>query len=206
MNSSWQKLCLVLLATLWLTTAAFAQKRKQEHNYVPLREVRLQMKDFSFPKQDGSVLNLRAALEENKLVLIHYFAAWCHNSNYDVKTMTELYNKYREHGLLVIGVCEYSSPEELDKFIARHQPTYPICVEGDGKKKDRTGTTHYQYRSQIDDQRIWGTPLNVLIKATELQKDGETVARRVHIAPGEVIVDDIEELIRKVLDLKSDTK
>ncbi len=182
-----------------LLAATAAAQDHREHDYAPLREVEMEIKDFTFPTLEGGSSNLREAASGKKLVLVHYFAAWCHNSNYDVVTLTELYNKYRDQGFLVIGVCEYSSRGELRDFVKKHKPTYPICIEGDGKKKDRTGTTHFKYRSQVDDKRVWGTPLNVLISAGEVQKEGEVVARRVHIAPGEVIKTEIEEIIRRHL-------
>ncbi len=171
------------------------------HDYAPLREVAMEIKDFSFPAPDGARVNLRESARGKKLTLVHYFAAWCHNSNHDVKTMTEIYDKYRDRGLLVIGVCEYSSRKELRKFIEKHKPSYPICAEGDGKKKDRTGTTHYEYRRRVNDQRVWGTPLNILIADSDVQNEGDVMATRVRIAPGEVVKTELEEIIRRHLQL-----
>lgn len=169
------------------------------HYYVPLRDVQMDIQDFSFPTPDGKTIKLSEAVKGKKLVLVHYFAAWCHNSNFDVKTMKELYEKYKDQGFLVIGVCEYSNELELRGFIERHEPTYPICVEGDGKMKDRTGTTHYAYRNQLDDNRHWGTPLNILIAAEDVQKKGDVIAKHVRIAPGEVIKSEFEQLIQEKL-------
>jgi peroxiredoxin len=201
-------LCLLLAATA--TKAVFAQTDQKlkvqtveaaSHDYAPLREAGIEIKDFTFPSLDDSQINLRESARGKKLTLVHYFAAWCHSSNFDVKTMTEIYDKHREQGLLVIGVCEYSSRKELREFIEKHKPTYPICIEGDGKSKDRTRTTHYAYRKQVDDQRKWGTPFNILIADGDIQSEGEIVARRVRLAPGEVIKTELEEIIRRHLGL-----
>jgi hypothetical protein len=116
--------------------------------------------------------------------------------------MKDLYEKYKDKGFTVIGVCEYSNETELRGFIEKYKPTYPICIEGDGKMKDRTGTTHYAYRSQLDDNRHWGTPLNILISADDVLKTGEVITRHVRIAPGEVIKKEFEELIRETLSKK----
>ncbi|MFN0085196.1 MAG: TlpA disulfide reductase family protein [Blastocatellia bacterium] len=192
-------LCLLLL--LSLAIPALAQRKADDdrgHYYAPLREVEMEFKDFTFRTPQGGALNLREAAKGKKLVLVHYFAAWCHNSNYDVATVNQLYNRYRDQGLLVIGVCEYSRNDELKEFIARHKPDYPICIEGDEKKKDRTGTSHYAYRKQVDDQRLWGTPLNIIL-TEELGGEGEVAATRVRAAPGEMIKTEIEELIREMV-------
>jgi peroxiredoxin len=195
-----------LLATLGARAAAQSDPKQKtqtleahEHNYVPLREVELEVRDFSFPMLNGRPLTLREAIKDKRLILIHYFATWCHNSNFDVKTMTDLYTRYFDQGLLVLGVCEYSTPNELRAFIEKHKPTYQIGLEGGSKKKDRTGTTHFAYRKKVDDQRVWGTPLNILISAEDVLAEGEVVARRVRIAPGEVIKTELEELIQQKL-------
>jgi len=201
MKSALKTFCLLFVVFAAISTSAFAQDDKG-HYYVPLRDVDMEIKDFNFAMLDGKTINLREAVKGKKLVLVHYFAAWCHNSNFDVKTMKELYEKYKDRGLMVIGVCEYSNENELRGFIERHQPEYPICIEGDGKFKDRTGTTHYAYRSLLEDNRHWGTPLNVLIAAEDIQKKGDIIAKHVRIAPGEVIKSEFEELIEQKLKLK----
>ena len=201
MKSALKTFCLLFVVVAAISTSAFAQDDKG-HYYVPLRDVDMEIKDFNFAMLDGKTINLREAVKGKKLVLIHYFAAWCHNSNFDVKTMKELYEKYKDRGLMVVGVCEYSNETELRGFIERHQPEYPICIEGDGKFKDRTGTTHYAYRSLLEDNRHWGTPLNVLIAAEDIQKKGDIIAKHVRIAPGEVIKSEFEELIEQKLKLK----
>ena len=95
-----------LALVLWLSTGVQAQDDRG-HYYVPLREVEMEIKDFNFATLDGKTVNLRDAVKGKKLVLVHYFAAWCHNSKFDVKTMKELYEKYKDKGFTVIGVCEY---------------------------------------------------------------------------------------------------
>lgn len=190
--------CLLFVLLLAAGISAVAQD-DHSHYYVPLREVEMEIKDFSFATLDGKTIRLSEAVKGKKLVLVHYFAAWCHNSNFDVSTMKELYAKYKDRGFMVIAVCEYSNELELRGFIERHQPEYPICIEGDGKFKDRTGTTHYTYRSKVDDNRHWGTPLNILIAAEDIQKKGDIITKHVRIAPGEVIKSEFEELIREKL-------
>lgn len=198
MKSALKTISLLFALVLGLSASAKSQDDRG-HFYVPLREVEMEIKDFSFATLDDKTVNLRDAIKDKKLVLVHYFAAWCHNSKFDVSTMKELYEKYKDKGFTVIGVCEYSNETELRGFIEKFKPTYPICIEGNGKMKDRTGTTHYAYRSQLDDNRHWGTPLNILISAEDVLKTGEVITRRVRIAPGEVIKKEFEELIREKL-------
>jgi hypothetical protein len=189
------------LLALWLACPpAPATRAEIEHQRAPLREVKLKLKDFSFPTLDGRTINLRAASQGQRVVLVHYFAAWCHNSNYDVVTINKLYERYKSQGFEVVGVCEYSSAEELRAFVEKHRPAYPVCVEG----SDRTGrkdSTHYDYRRKADDRRKFGTPFNVMVRAADIEPHGETLAKRVHAAAGELIEEDAEKFIREQLRL-----
>jgi peroxiredoxin len=187
------------LLALWLAAAPLAGMRAEiEHQYAPLREVKLKLKDFTFPTLDGRAINLRDAANGKRLVLVHYFAAWCHNSNYDVVTINKLYARYKSEGFEVVGVCEYSSADELRAFVEQHRPAYPVCVEG-SDKADRAKSTHHKYRREADDKRKWGTPFNVMVRAEDINPEGDTFAKRVHAAAGELIEEDAEKFIKQYL-------
>lgn len=201
-----------LILTLWIVflalgpgSPALAQTEKSgegnEHHYGPMREAEIDLKDFTYPTTQGGSIRLRDAIRDKKLVILHYFAAWCHNSNYDVKTMTEIHNRYKDQGVLVLGVFEYSKNNEIRDFLQKHSPPYPICIEG-GKKLDRTATTHYAYRKRVNDDRAWGTPLNLMFTAADVQDEGEIVASRVRVALGEVVKSEIEDWIQSNLPKK----
>jgi peroxiredoxin len=202
----------ISIGTIWLILAALmtaplppAQTGAQTedgHAYAQLQTAELEVKDFEFPTLGGEKIRLSEAARGQRLVLVHYFAAWCHNSNYDVETINELYRKYQDQGLAVIGVCEYSTRGELKKFIGKHKPAYPICFEGEGRKSDRTRTTHHYYRSKIADNRVWGTPLNLLFGLEDMRNEGEIVAGRARVAAGELIKTEVEELILAKLSQK----
>ncbi len=199
---------LLLLAILTMLAAPSVSSQGDQtdanHQYAPLREAKLEFKDFSFPTLENTTLNLREAARGKRLVLVTYFASWCHNSAYDVDTLNELYAKYREQGLEIIGVSVYSSPDELRNFIKQHNTAFPICRESDEKVKNRNDTTHYRYRKQTDDSRRWGTPFSLFISASDIEERGETVAKRARVAAGELIKKDVEEFIRQQLGVTSD--
>src|SRR5436190_19446433 len=122
MKNALKRMCLLLVAMPALAIAAASQDDRG-HFYVPMREVEMEIKDFNFATPEGKTIKLSDAVKGKKLVLDHYFAAWCHNSNFDVETMKEFYEKYKDRGFMVIGGCEYSRPEELREFIVKHKPS-----------------------------------------------------------------------------------
>ncbi|HZS08322.1 MAG TPA: TlpA disulfide reductase family protein [Blastocatellia bacterium] len=195
-----RSLALMLVALAGSAASLCAGSEDVEHQYASLREVKLELKDFVLPTPDGKMISLREEIRGKKLILVTYFAGWCHNSGYDVETVNELYNKYRDQGLAVIGVAEYSTREELREFIEKHKPAYPICVESDDQKPERKQTAHFKYRGKAGDKdRKWGTPLSLFVTSEEIKDKGETVAKRAHIAAGELIKAEVEEFVRRQL-------
>ncbi len=169
-----------------------------DHKTVAFKEVKLELKDFSFQTLEGKTINLREVARSGKVVLVTYFAAWCDNSAHDVETVKALEKRYRKKGLVVIGVCEYSSRKEVQEYLEKHKPAYPICIEGDDQTKKET-STHFSYRQQCGDERKWGTPFSLLLRSKDLTPEGEIVATELRAANGELTKDDAEKTIRKCL-------
>jgi len=202
LNKTVLAVCQCFLCALLLCCAAQAQTKVEthDHEYAELQAAELEIKDLTFKTLDGKTLSLRELAAGNKLVLIHYFAAWCHNSNYDVETIKELYAKYKDQGFQVMAIGEYAKPNELRDFINKYQPPYPIVLESQ-RTKDREKTTHYAYRTQLQDKRLWGTPFNLLLNVADFQATGEVVTNRAHVAFGELMKSEVEQYIRQQLKL-----
>lgn len=176
--------------------AAFPPLGSKNHEYGSLRNVTLELQDFRVTTSEGEKTTIRELLRNRKIVLLHFFATFCHNSNYDVVTINELYRQYGESGFQVVGISEYSTPEELRKFMIRHKTAYPMVME---TETGRTKTRHYRYRTRSGDDRKWGTPFSMVIDGREIDPVGEPLARQMHIATGELVRAEIESLIRRRL-------
>jgi len=175
------------------------EETHKRHEYVPLRKARVEVVDFEMPTREGAPIQFRELIQDAKVVLIHFFATFCHNSNYDVRTINDLYRAYREQGLVVIGVCEYSTADQLRRFQERHRPEYPIVLEGEGTREDRERTLHYRYRRQVGDQRHWGTPFNLFLEKWSSDPKKPILTRKVKVATGELIRDEVDAMLRRRL-------
>lgn len=176
----------------------------QTHEYSPLTNAGFDLHDFRLPTLAGDNLELAGMAGRGKIVLIHFFATFCHNSNFDVATVEELYKTYHDRGLVVIGVSEYSSPAKLKEFIERHGLSYPVVLDGEGRREDRTKSLHYRYRTEAGDTREWGTPFSVIFESDVASPDGIVpengiVSRRMKIAKGELIRTEVESFIKRSL-------
>ncbi|NOT58639.1 MAG: TlpA family protein disulfide reductase [Acidobacteria bacterium] len=175
---------------------AFAQNH--DHEYGPLHEKQFEFKDFTYNTLEGQSVNLRELAAGKKLVLVHFFSAWCHNSNYDVTTVKALYEQFKDSGLAVIGICEYSKPDEVREYLNQHQPAYPVVIESQ-KEKDRRKSSHFAYRTAAKDIRLWGTPFNVLLSVDEFSASGEVVTSKALVNFGELEKADVEKFLKERL-------
>lgn len=180
-------------------TAQKALKDEIDHKLVTFEPHKLAYKNFVLPTTvEGQTLDLRAATKGKKLILITYFAAWCENSHHDYETIQHLLKKFGDKGFAVIGVCNYSELKEVQEFITKHNPAYPIGLESTDDKR-REQTMHYSYRKQCGDARKWGTPFSLLIEAKNIHAEGETLATEIFAANGEMDRKEAEKLIKQLL-------
>src|SRR5215470_13892782 len=107
-------------------------------DYAPIVERKLDFYDFKYPTIVGGAFDLRDYLKGKSLIVIEYFAGWCENSNRNGHVIQRLWSKYRDRGLGVIGVAEYSDEVELRIHINRIGIEYPVLIETKklGQRKD----------------------------------------------------------------------
>jgi thiol-disulfide isomerase/thioredoxin len=192
---------LVPLATILivLATAAAAQ---DAHEYAPLEERTITYKDWTFTSlADAKPVNLREWAKGKQLVLVVYYAPWCGNWHFEAPVVARLHEKYKGHGFDVIAVNEYGSIDEARAFFAKTGgPAYTVVVESDDRAA-RDKTTHYAYREASGDDRNWGSPFNVFLEPARLATEGDVLAEKVWVVGGELVEADVEQFIRRRLNL-----
>jgi thiol-disulfide isomerase/thioredoxin len=174
------------------------------HEYAPLQEKTVNYKDWTLKSlKDGTPLNLRTLAEGKRLVLVVYFAPWCPNWRNEAPVAASLYEKYKSSGLEVIGVGEYAAAADIKAFFGEKGAPYPVVIESE-TREDRDKTAHYAYRQLTGDTRRWGSPWNIFLEPSKLQKKGDILTETAWVVNGELIEADVEKFIRERLGL--DTK
>jgi peroxiredoxin len=177
-----------------------------QHEYSPIQEKEVKYLDWTYKSvSDGKEINLNKFSKGKKLVMVVYFAAWCHNWKYQAPLTQALYSKYKDKGFDIIGVSEYASLEDVKKQISEIGLTFPIVLESDTRDAKQK-TMHYGYRMKAGDTRGWGSPWNIFISPAKINKSDEFLAKKAFIVNGEFINEEIEIFIRKNLDLPDETK
>lgn len=191
---------LVLAILLLSFTFSYAQ-----HEYAPLQQHDLKYKNWTYKsvRDGGGEIDLRDFAQGKKLLMVVYFAAWCPNWKLEAPVAQKLYDKYKANGFDVIGVSEYAGVDDAKASLAEKQITFPVVYESESKDAKKK-TPHYDYRQKTGDTRSWGSPWNIFIEPSSVEKKGDTLLKKAYVVNGELIEDEAEIYIRQKLGLPAE--
>jgi thiol-disulfide isomerase/thioredoxin len=191
------------ISVSFILLCAFALTAFAQHEYAPLETKELDYQNWTYKNiSTDKNVSLREFAADKKLVMVFYFAPWCHNSDYQMPVTQKLYEKYKDQGFAVIGVSLYADEKRVKKELDEYQITFPVVVETTSKFRDES--KHYEYRTAVGDKRKWGTPWNVFLVTGELETNGDTLTKKPVIVNGEIREDEAEKFIREKLGLPAD--
>lgn len=85
------------------------------------------MPEMTFKDLKGNEVKLGG--KQDKVYLIDFWATWCGPCLAAIPYMQELHDKYKDRGLVVVGVAlDSGTPEEVRAFVEQRKMTYPIVV------------------------------------------------------------------------------
>jgi thiol-disulfide isomerase/thioredoxin len=198
-----KKLFLVaILTSVTVPLAALAQS----HEYSPIEEKTVNYKNWSLPNlQTEKKDDLRSLMKDKKLVMIVYFAPWCGNWKNEAPIAAKLYEKYKDQGFQVIGVSEYAPRDEVKTFFGEAGPPYPIVIESESRS-DKSNTPHYAYRQLTEDHRNWGSPWNIFLEPSKMNKKGDVLTEKAWVVNGELIEEEVDKFIATKVQAPSTAK
>lgn len=172
----------------------------------PIIEREINYKDWTYKNVDGGgKVNLRDFAAGKKLVLVVYWAPWCHNWPSDIEFVKSLQEKYKDSGFAVIGVGLYDSISKMRAHLEAHRFNFPMVFETDTANREKT--LHYEYRKASGDKRRWGTPFYVFLQPDKFETRGDLIMRNASVVNGELIDAEVEIYVRKSLGLpEADSK
>ncbi len=172
----------------------------------PILEKEFKYKDWTYKSvRDAKEINLRQSANGKKLVLVVYFAPWCPNWKHEAPFAQKLYEKYKASGLEIIGVGEYDTVDKMKASLDTFKITFPVVYESDSTA-EKQKTLHYEYRKAVGDTRNWGSPWNIFLIPSALEKKGDTLTTKTFIVNGELIETETEKFVREKLGLPAEEK
>lgn len=87
--------------------------------------------DFTLGTIDGEELALSEF--KGKVIILNFFATWCPPCRRKIPGFIELYNRYRDQGLEIIGVSVDRDKGALISFVRNQKINYSIVLAGKSK-------------------------------------------------------------------------
>jgi peroxiredoxin len=110
---------------------------------------------------------------KGRVVVIHFWAAWCRYCLEEMPALENLYQRYREKGLMIYAVNVHQTDLVAQEYAQRIRISYPVLLDLEGKTAkqygvidlprtfilDRRGTIRYKLIGEASEDT-----LNTLIK------------------------------------------
>ena len=150
----------------------------ERHEYVKM-EFFLK-KDLLFLEKITKPTTFHYKKKDLLLSINTFYAEWCPNCHYDVKTLKEVFNLFSEDLVDFNLNMMLSSDENSINFIKSNNLKMPFKMSNLKTKDEELflKTTYSKFKSEIKDVRKWGFPLHIIYKKEEV---------RVAIIKGEII-------------------
>lgn len=96
-------------------------------------------RDFTVTQVNGETFSLSS--HDGKVVMLNIWATWCAPCAEEMPDFVDLYEKYKEQGLVVLGVSIDKQGESVVKpFMEKFNVTYPVVIDR-GTILDKYGPT-----------------------------------------------------------------
>ena len=126
------------------------------------------------------------------LTINTFYAEWCQNCHYDVKTLKEVFNLFRDDLVDFNLNMMLSSDKNSINFIKSNNLQIPFKMSNLKTKDEESflNTTYSKFKSELKDERKWGLPLHIINNKEEV---------KVAVIKGEIVKKDMLEYLNNLI-------
>ncbi|MBI2081868.1 MAG: TlpA family protein disulfide reductase [candidate division NC10 bacterium] len=169
----WKWVLSVVLAAGVIALLAYGFTRSPKDIPSPL--LRQPAPDFTLALLDGGRLTLSE--QRGKVVVVNFWASWCYPACWnEAPRLQAAWERYREKGVVLVGVIYQDREPNAREFIRRHGKTYPNGMDA----KSRVAI----------DYGVYGVPETFFI-----DREGRIAHKHVGELPMDTLTREIERLL-----------
>jgi cytochrome c biogenesis protein CcmG/thiol:disulfide interchange protein DsbE len=118
-----------------------------------------------------------------KAVVVNFWASWCIPCRDEAPVLQKTYERYRDRGLVVLGVDVNDFRQDARRFMGRYGVTYPVVYDGKGSTVGKWGVRGFPETFFVDrtgklvGERIEG--------AVDIERNRDAFQRGVALALGD---------------------
>jgi cytochrome c biogenesis protein CcmG/thiol:disulfide interchange protein DsbE len=86
---------------------------------------------------------IRLADFRGKAVVLNFWASWCEPCKDEAPLLEDVWQRYRDEGLVVLGIDAQDFRSDAQRFVDRFGLTYPIAFDGHGSSLGKFGNTGF---------------------------------------------------------------
>lgn len=118
-NMLWGNLPQAITSTDWWKTNGYRCIRQNEPGGFTFDILNLYIPDFTATDNRGNTIRTTDVVSDHKVTLYYIWATWCEDSRAFHPVMSELYQRYKNHSLEIIGICDdgVDNPTEANNYI-----------------------------------------------------------------------------------------
>ncbi len=68
---------------------------------------------------------------KGKVILLNFWATWCPSCKNEMPSLTSLYKKYREKGIVVVAISMDKSKRDVQNFLSKSPIVFPVLLDSD---------------------------------------------------------------------------
>jgi thiol-disulfide isomerase/thioredoxin len=84
--------------------------------------------DLNFTLKDMNGADVRLSDFKSKVLLLNFWGTWCAPCRAEIPELIKIADKYKDKGVVVLGLAQQDTPEDLRAFAAEQKMNYPSLL------------------------------------------------------------------------------